>query len=257
MVLAVLSTTETYHEIASLNFRHNYDIHHLSAKTVAAARKALESPGTYTHVFIDVTCFKENADSVLQLLERLLETTSYTFLVLVDGYVAGSRLVADLVDIGIARSNIVLSTGTPLKIFINNVLQENLPAAGAADEVADCIKSDTTQQSLQQTVVALPKTIIAPSQIPYFVAKKEIVQQPAKAEPLGTESDDTLEKENPATGRLQRFVQIMTQLLRIIVKATVVGLIAVGLITLLSGNVRTAFWDNLQQVLQIVLGIFR
>lgn len=180
MILAVLSGEETFAEIQSLNFRGDYDIRHISCKTLTTARKTLEAPQPFTHVLIDIGLFRENIDHVLDFIQRLLVTTQYTLCILASECTPGSRLLEDLISIGIQPDNIVLSTGTTLKVFVHGLLQrtgEQIPVPVPEPESIQEEKGQLDEGMPPEE----PSSSIAvplPSQIDYATAKKMVHKTP-------------------------------------------------------------------------------
>lgn len=127
MVLAILATDEVFRSVTELNFRGDYDIRHIEAKTMVAPHKKLETSQGYTHLLIDVDALKMSSGQLLAFIERLKNTTPYSMMILANGYSPSSRLVEDLLEIGIPFDDIVLKDGMTLKQFVSERLQDDAP----------------------------------------------------------------------------------------------------------------------------------
>ena len=169
MILGIISDTAVYRQISTLNFRGNYDIRHIAARSPNEIRKALEGDTAFTHILMDVDYVHQNADVPLELLSRLMNTTSYCWLILANGYMPDSRLMRDLLALGIDRENIFLQGGTAMKARISQLLQLG------TDEGSFSPPSEM----MEEQVTSSP-TILPPSQIDIVAGKAMAIKKPPR-----------------------------------------------------------------------------
>lgn len=123
MVIGVVAGEQLYEQIKKLNFRGEYDIRWIKPQEPAVICRTLESDQEYTDVLIDAGSLKTaNADEAVSLVDRLLRTTQLHIMVLADGYLPESRLIRDLVSVGVMQKDIFLQTGVKLQMRISNLL---------------------------------------------------------------------------------------------------------------------------------------
>ena len=107
MVIGVVAGEQLYEQIKKLNFRGEYDIRWIKPQEPAVICRTLESDQEYTDVLIDAGSLKTaNADEAVSLVDRLLRTTQLHIMVLADGYLPESRLIRDLVSVGVTQKDI-------------------------------------------------------------------------------------------------------------------------------------------------------
>lgn len=169
MILGIISDLAVYRQISTLNFRGNYDIRHIAARSPNEIRKALEGDTAFTHILMDVDYVHQNADVPLELLSRLMNTTSYCWLILANGYMPDSRLMRDLLALGIDRGNIFLQGGTAMKARISQLLQLG------TDE-----GSFSPPSEMMEEQVASSPTILPPSQIDIVAGKAMAIKKPPR-----------------------------------------------------------------------------
>lgn len=169
MILGIISDLAVYRQISTLNFRGNYDIRHIAARSPNEIRKALEGDTAFTHILMDVDYVHQNADVPLELLSRLMNTTSYCWLILANGYMPDSRLMRDLLALGIDRENIFLQGGTAMKARISQLLQLG------TDE-----GSFSPPSEMMEEQVASSPTILPPSQIDIVAGKAMAIKKPPR-----------------------------------------------------------------------------
>ena len=169
MILGIISYLAVYRQISTLNFRGNYDIRHIAARSPNEIRKALEGDTPFTHILMDVDYVHQNADVPLDLLSRLMNTTSYCWLILANGYMPDSRLMRDLLALGIDRENIFLQGGTAMKARISQLLQLG------TDE-----GSFSPPSEMMEEQVASSPTILPPSQIDIVAGKAMAIKKPPR-----------------------------------------------------------------------------
>lgn len=170
MILGIISDLAVYRQISTLNFRGNYDIRHIAARSPNEIRKALEGDTAFTHILMDVDYVHQNADVPLELLSRLINTTSYCWLILANGYMPDSRLMRDLLALGIDRENIFLQGGTAMKARISQLLQLG------TDEGSF---SPPSMEMMEEQVVSSP-TILPPSQVDIVAGKAMAIKKPPR-----------------------------------------------------------------------------
>lgn len=170
MILGIISDPAVYRQISTLNFRGNYDIRHIAARSPNEIRKALEGDTAFTHILMDVDYVHQNADVPLELLSRLINTTSYCWLILANGYMPDSRLMRDLLALGIDRENIFLQGGTAMKARISQLLQLG------TDEGSF---SPPSMEMMEEQVVSSP-TILPPSQVDIVAGKAMAIKKPPR-----------------------------------------------------------------------------
>ena len=123
MVIGVVAGEQLYEQIKKLNFRGEYDIRWVEPKEPTAICRTLEANQEFTDVLLDVASLKAaNADEAVSLVDRLLRTTQLHIMVLADGYLPESRLIRDLVSVGVTLKDIFLQTGVKLQMRISNLL---------------------------------------------------------------------------------------------------------------------------------------
>lgn len=142
MVLAVIGSEELYGQVAKLNFRGDLDIRHIGPAAPAALCRQLEGDQEYTDVLLDIASVKgTNTDDAAAAVDRLLHTTQLHIMVLLDGYSPDSRLVRDLLSLGVQEQDIFLQAGLSLKIAMSRLLRaeragrREAPAPSPAAEV--------------------------------------------------------------------------------------------------------------------------
>lgn len=167
MILGIISDLAVYRQISTLNFRGNYDIRHIAARSPNEIRKALEGDTAFTHILMDVDYVHQNADVPLELLSRLMNTTSYCWLILANGYMPDSRLMRDLLALGIDRENIFLQGGTAMKARISQLLQLGTEEGSF---------SPPSMEMMEEQVVSSP-TILPPSQIDIVAGKAMAIKK--------------------------------------------------------------------------------
>lgn len=169
MILGIVSDLSLYQQIFTLNFRGNYDIRHITARSPGDIRKSLEGETPYTHILIDIDYVGTNTDVTLELLARLMTTTNYQWLCLANGYMPDSRLMRDLLALGIPRENVFLQGGTSMKAKISQMLQ-------------DCGQnsSEPVETEVTMPVESPPQTIVPPSQIDIVTGKAMLIKAPPR-----------------------------------------------------------------------------
>lgn len=170
MILGIISDPAVYRQISTLNFRGNYDIRHIAARSPNEIRKALEGDTAFTHILMDVDYVHQNADVPLELLSRLMNTTSYCWLILANGYMPDSRLMRDLLALGIDRENIFLQGGTAMKARISQLLQLGTEEGSF---------SPPSMEMMEEQVVSSP-TILPPSQVDIVAGKAMAIKKPPR-----------------------------------------------------------------------------
>lgn len=170
MILGIISDLAVYRQISTLNFRGNYDIRHIAARSPNEIRKALEGDTAFTHILMDVDYVHQNADVPLELLSRLMNTTSYCWLILANGYMPDSRLMRDLLALGIDRENIFLQGGTAMKARISQLLQLGTEEGSF---------SPPSMEMMEEQVVSSP-TILPPSQVDIVAGKAMAIKKPPR-----------------------------------------------------------------------------
>lgn len=170
MILGIISDPAVYRQISTLNFRGNYDIRHIAARSPNEIRKALEGDTAYTHILMDIDYIHQNADVPLELLSRLMNTTNYCWLILANGYMPDSRLMRDLLALGIARENIFLQGGTAMKARISQLLQLGTEEGSF---------SPPSMEMMEEQVASSP-TILPPSQVDIVAGKAMAIKKPPR-----------------------------------------------------------------------------
>lgn len=170
MILGIISDPAVYRQISTLNFRGNYDIRHIAARSPNEIRKALEGDTAFTHILMDVDYIHQNADVPLELLSRLMNTTNYCWLILANGYMPDSRLMRDLLALGIERENIFLQGGTAMKARISQLLQLGTEEGSF---------SPPSMEMMKEPVASSP-TILPPSQVDIVAGKAMAIKKPPR-----------------------------------------------------------------------------
>lgn len=170
MILGIISDPSVYRQVSMLNFRGNYDIRHIAARSPSEIRKALEGDTAFTHILMDIDYIHQNADVPLELLSRLMNTTSYCWLILANGYMPDSRLMRDLLALGIDRENIFLQGGTAMKARISQLLQLGTEEGSF---------SPPSMEMMEEQVVSSP-TILPPSQVDIVAGKAMAIKKPPR-----------------------------------------------------------------------------
>lgn len=169
MILGIISDPAVYRQISTLNFRGNYDIRHIAARSPNEIRKALEGDTAFTHILMDVDYIHQNADVPLELLSRLMNTTNYCWLILANGYMPDSRLMRDLLALGIERENIFLQGGTAMKARISQLLQLGTEEG-----------SFSPPPLMEEPQVESSPSILPPSQIDIVAGKAMAIKRPPR-----------------------------------------------------------------------------
>lgn len=175
MVIGVVAGEQLYEQIKKLNFRGEYDIRQLEPKGTTAICRALEADQKFTDVLIDVAAIKAaNADEAVSLVDRLLHTTQLHIMVLADGYLPESRLIRDLISVGVAQKDIFLQTGVKLQMRISNLLhtaEKEMPVP------AEMPEPQKETQAIEQVV---PDAVVPPSQVDAATGKSMQIRKPAR-----------------------------------------------------------------------------
>lgn len=182
MILGILGGQDLYQQILTLNFRGEYDIRHVTARSnsVQDLRKALEGDTGYTDVLVDLTAVGRNVEDGVALLNRVLNTTQCHYMAIASGYNAESRLVHDLQILGIDDEDIFLMSGSTMKSRISALLQ------GAAQNKNE----DTEQEPIVEPImepIAEPEPVaepvmpeVPPSQVDIATAKARQIHKPSR-----------------------------------------------------------------------------
>lgn len=170
MILGIISDPSVYRQVSMLNFRGNYDIRHIAARSPNEIRKALEGDTAFTHILMDVDYIHQNADVPLELLSRLMNTTNYCWLILANGYMPDSRLMRDLLALGIERENIFLQGGTAMKARISQLLQLGTEEGSF---------SPPSMEMMKEHVASSP-TFLPPSQVDIVAGKAMAIKKPPR-----------------------------------------------------------------------------
>ena len=169
MILGIISDPSVYRQVSMLNFRGNYDIRHIAARSPSEIRKALEGDTAFTHILMDIDYIHQNADVPLELLSRLINTTNYCWLILANGYMPDSRLMRDLLALGIERENIFLQGGTAMKARISQLLQLGTEEG-----------SFSPPPLMEERQVESSPSILPPSQIDIVAGKAMAIKRPPR-----------------------------------------------------------------------------
>ena len=158
MAIGVVADEQLYTQIKKLNFRGGYDIRWLKPTEPTVICRTLEADHEFTDVLIDVAGIKTaNTDEVVSLVDRLLRTTQLHILVFADGYLPESRLIRDLVSVGVAPKDIFLQSGVKLQMKISSLLQKD----PTAEKV---LPRDTGEAEAKGELSALD-AVVPPSQV--------------------------------------------------------------------------------------------
>lgn len=181
MILGIAAKQSIFDQIATLNFRGNYDIRHIEAKNLSTVQKKLEGEQVCTDILIDLDGFGVSADEVVDLISRLLTTTQLHIMVLADGFAPGSRLVRDLTALGLTEQDIFLQAGTRLKIGISELLNGSRQTP-LIDPPSVSSELPTLEPSVEQSVETAPltKSVTPPSQVDVVSAKAKQIRKPPR-----------------------------------------------------------------------------
>lgn len=178
MVIGVVAGEQLYEQIKKLNFRGEYDIRWIKPQEPAVICRTLESDQEYTDVLIDAGSLKTaNADEAVSLVDRLLHTTQLHIMVLADGYLPESRLIRDLVSVGVTQKDIFLQTGVKLQMRISNLLHTVPPVEKAAQVPTETPEQKEEAQAVEQPV---PAAVVPPSQVDAATGKSMQIRKPAR-----------------------------------------------------------------------------
>lgn len=178
MVIGVVAGEQLYEQIKKLNFRGEYDIRWIKPQEPAVICRTLESDQEYTDVLIDAGSLKTaNADEAVSLVDRLLRTTQLHIMVLADGYLPESRLIRDLVSVGVTQKDIFLQTGVKLQMRISNLLHTVPPVEKAAQVPTETPEQKEEAQAVEQPV---PAAVVPPSQVDAATGKSMQIRKPAR-----------------------------------------------------------------------------
>ena len=161
MVIGVIAGEPLYEQIKKLNFRGEYDIRRIEQKETAAICRALEADQEFTDVLIDVAGVQvKNADEIVSLVDRLMNTTQLHILILAEGYMDDSRLIRDLISFGIARNDIILQSGVKLQMRISSLLR--------------------SAERPSQKSSPVPEAVVPPSQVDAATGKSMQIRKPMR-----------------------------------------------------------------------------
>lgn len=159
MVVGIIGDEPLYEQVKKLNFRGEYDIRWVKPKSVTEICRDLEGDQEYTDVLIDVAGIKvTNADEVVSLVDRLLHTTQLHIMVLADGYLPESRLIRDLLSLGVEQNDIYLQAGVKLQMRLSSLLRSAAPA----------------------TEVPVAETVVPPSKVDAATGKSMQIHKPTR-----------------------------------------------------------------------------
>ena len=115
MTLGIVATKSTQEIVQGMNFRGNLDIRILEHKQLRELVQTIESQPCFSHILLDVEAVQGNSDDFIQLLFRLRQSTTVEYLVLLEGYPSDSRVVKELLDLGIESKDILFSSALALR----------------------------------------------------------------------------------------------------------------------------------------------
>lgn len=228
MILGIVAKRAIYEQIATLNFRGNYDIRHIDTKSLSAAQKKLEGEQVCTDILIDLDGFGVSADEVVALVGRLLTTTQLHIMVLADGFVPGSRLVRDLEALGLAEQDIFLQAGTHLKMGVSKLLNGTRPKPAALPR-ADAAEKTPSEPPMEQPVkeqVAAAWPVLPPSQIDVVSGKAKQIRKPPR--PATRAVTVAVAGAGPRIGTTTQAMQLLHYLRALSYKAVVVDMQSSG-----------------------------
>ena len=115
MILGLVVTEKNKEVVHAMNFRKQHDIRDLDFKTNEDLIQTIESQPCFTHILFEIGAVIGNSDAFIQLLLRLRKTTTIEYLVLLEGFPADSRIVEELLALGIKKENLIFSSSLPLR----------------------------------------------------------------------------------------------------------------------------------------------
>ena len=182
MVLGIVSDASLYNQIATLNFRGDYDIRQIpiQTRTVLEIWKSIEGEQPYTHILLDINYPKATTDTILTLLSRFMQTTNYQWLILANGYMPDSRLFRDLLSLDIKKENIFLQAGSSMKARISLLLQQELSLNAETDQPRPETIIECPKASISSTITELDTPIVPPSQIDLAAGKAMQIHKPIR-----------------------------------------------------------------------------
>ena len=173
MAIGVVADEQLYTQIKKLNFRGGYDIRWLKPTEPTVICRTLEADHEFTDVLIDVAGIKTaNTDEVVSLVDRLLRTTQLHILVFADGYLPESRLIRDLVSVGVAPKDIFLQSGVKLQMKISSLLQK--------DPTAEKVLPRDTGEAEAKGELSAPDAVVPPSQVDAATGKSMQIRKPVR-----------------------------------------------------------------------------
>ena len=172
MTLGIVATKSTQEIVQGMNFRGNLDIRILEHKQLRELVQTIESQPCFSHILLDVEAVQGNSDDFIQLLFRLRQSTTVEYLVLLEGYPSDSRVVKELLDLGIESKNILFSSALALRqrlveIFYYPSSQitpfcPTKPMNETPEDDETIEQSLETQDSQKQEDVTVPKALQDP-----------------------------------------------------------------------------------------------
>lgn len=181
MVIGVVAGEQLYEQINKLNFRGEYDIRWVEPKEPTAICRTLEANQEFTDVLLDVASLKAaNADESVNLADRLLRTTHLHIMVLADGYLPESRLIRDLVSVGVPRKDIFLQTGVKLQMRISNLLHTAQPSPPVEEETPMSAETPEQKEEVPAEEQPVSAAVVPPSQVDAAAGKSMQIRKPAR-----------------------------------------------------------------------------
>ena len=186
MILGLVATEKNKEVVHAMNFRKQHDIRNLDFKTNEDLIQTIESQPCFTHILFEIGAVIGNSDDFIQLLLRLRKTTTIEYLVLLEGFPSDSRIVEELLALGISKENLIFSSSLPLRQrmvqifysptpevtpFVPPINMEMVHPAEKEPSEPDALPST---EAPEQTPAVVPAPVPPPSKITTTQAHAEL-----------------------------------------------------------------------------------
>lgn len=137
MILGLACTETVLEKVTALNFRKNLDMRTLDCTSLEKIIQQIETGQCFTHVLFDADAIPGTGDELIHLLLRLRQSTTVEYMVLLEGYPTDSRVVTELIDLGIEQKNILFSSTLPLRMRITEIVLSAPPVISVLQQPSE------------------------------------------------------------------------------------------------------------------------
>lgn len=134
MVLGLIATDSVCETVHGMNFRKQHDIRDIDFTDIPHIIKQIETQPCFTHILVELEATPGKSDNLIQLLLRLRKTTTIEYIVLLEGYPSDSRLVQELLALGIKKENLIFSASLALKYRLTNIFYSSFSPVQPLEE---------------------------------------------------------------------------------------------------------------------------